>query len=129
MSDSIKKYNEITEGERRAMAIGQNGNDGLHYVQDDTSVKESPLFSIKVKKTLLSLNSLLNYKNDKYGNAALSPLKIFEGKCKVGQRLDDKLSRVKNSKGLKKNDVADLIGYLTLVCVEKGWENFDEFKD
>lgn len=40
MSDSIKKYMEITEGERRAMAIGQNGNDGLHYVQDDTSVKE-----------------------------------------------------------------------------------------
>jgi len=81
-------------------------------------------------KILSSINSLLEYKNEKYGNAALEPLGIFEGKCKVGQRLDDKLARVKNSKGdLKKNDVADLIGYLTLVCKEKGWENFDEFKD
>ena len=84
----------------------------------------------KFKKTLDSINSLLEYKNEKYGNAALEPLEIFEGKCKVGQRLDDKLARIKNSKeDLKKNDVADLIGYLTLVCVENGWDNFDEFKD
>lgn len=84
----------------------------------------------KFKQTLLSLNSLLDYKNKKYGNAALEPLGIFEGKCKVGQRLDDKLARIKNSeKQLQKNDVADLIGYLTLVCVENGWNNFDEFKD
>jgi hypothetical protein len=40
MSDSIKKYMEITEGERRAMAIAQNGNEGLHYEQDDTLPKK-----------------------------------------------------------------------------------------
>tara|TARA_R110002050_G_scaffold228195_1_gene363822 strand:+ start:471 stop:743 length:273 start_codon:yes stop_codon:yes gene_type:complete len=83
----------------------------------------------KFEKILVSINSLLEYKNKKYGNAALEPLNIFQGKCKVGQRLDDKLARVKNGNELKKNDVADLLGYLTLVCVEKGWENFDEFKD
>tara|TARA_R110002050_G_scaffold37987_2_gene94044 strand:+ start:1136 stop:1396 length:261 start_codon:yes stop_codon:yes gene_type:complete len=84
---------------------------------------------INFKETLESINSLLEYKNQKYGNAALEPLKIFQGKCKVGQRLDDKLARVKNADRLKKNDIADLIGYLTLVCVENGWDNFDEFKD
>lgn len=91
----------------------------------DDVTDEKPEF----KETLDSINSLLEYKNKKYGNAALSPLEIFQGKCKVGQRLDDKLARVKNSDSLKKNDIADLIGYLTLACVENGWNNFDEFKD
>lgn len=76
-----------------------------------------------------SISSLLEHKNRKYGNAALEPLDIFTGKCKVGQRLDDKLARVKNSSELKKNDVADLIGYLILTCKENNWTNFDEFKD
>jgi hypothetical protein len=80
-------------------------------------------------KTLNSLANLLKYKNEKYGNSALEPLQIFGNKCKVGTRLDDKLARVKNSNELKKNDIADLIGYLTLICVENNWSNFDEFKD
>ena len=76
-----------------------------------------------------SLNNLMDYKNEKYGNAALEPLNIFQGKTSLGQRLDDKVARVKNSDTLRKNDVGDLIGYLVLVCKEKGWENFDEFQD
>jgi hypothetical protein len=80
-------------------------------------------------KTLNSLSVLLKYKNEKYGNSALEPLQIFSNKCKVGTRLDDKLARVKNSDKLAKNDIADLIGYLTLICVENNWNNFDEFHD
>lgn len=76
-----------------------------------------------------SIASLLQYKNEKYGNSALEPLNVFQGKCKVGQRLDDKLARVKNNTTLQKNDVSDLIGYLFLVCKENNWTNFDEFKD
>ena len=76
-----------------------------------------------------SISSLLEYKNTKYGNSALEPLNVFKNKCKVGDRLDDKLSRVKNSSELKKNDVADIIGYLILTCKENNWTNFDEFKD
>lgn len=76
-----------------------------------------------------SIADLLEYKNEKYGNAVLDPLDIFKGKCKAGQRLDDKLSRVKNSSSLRKNDVADLIGYLVLTCKENGWTDFSEFKD
>lgn len=83
----------------------------------------------KFKKTTDSLASLLQYKNEKYGNSALKPLNVFANKTKVGQRLDDKLARIKNSDVLRKNDVADMLGYLLLVCEENGWDNFDEFKD
>lgn len=76
-----------------------------------------------------SIASLLEYKNNKYGNSALEPLNIFQGKCKVGHRLDDKLARVKNSSILSKNDVSDLIGYLILTCKENNWNNFDDQKD
>ena len=72
---------------------------------------------------------LLEYKNDKYGNAALNPLEIFGGKSGIGGRLDDKLARIKNSKELKKNDVSDCLGYLVLVCAENGWHDFTEFMD
>lgn len=72
---------------------------------------------------------LLKYKNKKYGNSALNPLNIFNGKSKVGQRADDKLSRIQNSDKLAKNDIVDLIGYLVLICEENDWRTFDEFKD
>lgn len=76
-----------------------------------------------------SICSLLEYKNEKYGNSALEPLQVFSGKTKLGTRLDDKLARIKNGTELRKNDVADCIGYLTLICAENGWDNFDELKD
>lgn len=76
-----------------------------------------------------SLKSLLEYKNKQYGNSALQPMKVFSGKCKVGHRIDDKLARVANSKELRTNDVVDILGYLVLVCKEKGWDNFDKFMD
>lgn len=76
-----------------------------------------------------SLKSLLDYKNKQYGNSALQPMKVFSGKCKVGQRIDDKLARVANSKELRTNDVVDILGYLVLVCKEKGWDNFNKFMD
>lgn len=93
---------------------------------DVTMIVEAPN---DFKQITDSIASLLQYKNEKYGNSALEPLNVFQGKCKVGQRLDDKLARVKNNDTLQKNDVADLIGYLFLVCKENEWNNFDEFKD
>lgn len=88
-------------------------------------IEDNPEFSTITS----SLASLLEYKNEKYGNAVLSSLDVFTGKCKAGTRIDDKLSRVKNGTELRKNDIADLIGYLVLTCKENGWDNFDEFKD
>ena len=88
--------------------------------------------SDKIQETLLSLNTLLQEKNKRYGNAALNPLGIFNKNSATEGiliRLDDKLQRVKNSDILRKNDIADLMGYLTLLCVEKEWTNFDELID
>lgn len=88
--------------------------------------------ALKIHETLNSLNHLLQEKNKNYGDAALTPLGIFNKNSATDGiliRLDDKLQRVKNSDILRKNDIADLMGYLTLLCVEKEWTNFDELID
>ncbi|GAB6276220.1 MAG: hypothetical protein SAMD01599839_07600 [Rectinema sp.] len=78
------------------------------------------------------MKALVLEKNKRYGNSALAPVRVFskldpgEGIC---VRLDDKLSRINNSKELRKNDVADLMGYLTLLCIAKGWRNFSDLVD
>jgi len=89
-----------------------------------------------VKKKIESLynnhKNLLLYKNKKYGNSALEPLGMFfkgDSTNSILIRLDDKLSRVKNNKELQKNDVSDLIGYLMLLCIDKGWTDFKEMED
>ena len=122
MSDTIKKFNEIY-GE----TVYERSTHGARIAIDINGLLEDKTPDFKTVTD--SIADLLKYKNLKYGNAALEPMSIFEGKTKVGQRLDDKLARVKNGEDLKKNDIADLIGYLTLVCVENNWSNFDEFKD
>ena len=86
----------------------------------------------KIKKVCDGLKEVLIEKNNRYGDSALNPLKVFSKNTAndgILQRLDDKLSRIKNSKELKKNDVADLIGYLVLLCVDKNWVDFKEFID
>jgi Na+-translocating ferredoxin:NAD+ oxidoreductase RnfD subunit len=77
-------------------------------------------------------NSLLQMQEAKdkaYGNSALKPLDIFAKHHNYGARLDEKLSRVQNSSELRKNDVADIIGGLVLICKDKGWTNFDDLID
>lgn len=76
-----------------------------------------------------SLAKMQNAKNKAYGESALQPLNIFAKHHNYGSRLDEKLARVKNSKKLKKNDVADLIGGLMLICKDNNWDNFDDLID
>ncbi|MDR1338187.1 MAG: hypothetical protein LBJ73_04140 [Rickettsiales bacterium] len=86
----------------------------------------------QIAKVCEAMKDLLVYKNKRYGNSALAPLNIFsrlDSTNSIGVRLDDKLSRIKNSDSLRKNDVSDLIGYLVLLCVSKGWSDFSEFMD
>src|SRR5690606_30169554 len=97
-------------------------NNGIREAESRKGVRD-------FKSITDSIADLLEYKNTKYGNAVLEPLQIFSGKCKAGTRLDDKLGRIKNSGELRKNDVADLIGYLILTCKENNWTDFSEFKD
>lgn len=86
----------------------------------------------EIKKVSDALHDLLQYKNAKYGDSAINPIKVFSkvnAETGLLQRLDDKIARITNSPELRKNDIADVMGYLILLCVVKEWDNFDEFKD
>jgi hypothetical protein len=88
--------------------------------------------NIEIAQVYTALNDLSQYKNSKYGNSGLEPINVFskaDAETGLLQRIDDKVARIKNSPELRKNDVSDMIGYLVLLCVKKGWTNFDEFKD
>ena len=85
-----------------------------------------------IVKTHDRLCDLQIYKNQKYGDSALNPICAFSKLDAIDGlkvRLDDKLSRVVNSDELRKNDIADIIGYLVLICINQGWDDFEEFKD
>jgi hypothetical protein len=79
------------------------------------------------------ITDLLLYKHEQYGQSALDPLNIFPQEDPVSSifsRLNDKLARIKHSgANLRFNDVADLMGYLNLLCCAKGWTDFTQFKD
>lgn len=70
-----------------------------------------------------AVKSLLLEKNRKYGNSALEPARIFSKASPVEQifvRIDDKLTRIKNSQPDEDEDVVqDLIGYLILLRVAR----------
>jgi len=73
-------------------------------------------------------------KNRRYGDSALSPLGCFSKLSadeSIRIRLDDKLKRISNAQtaDLRKNDVADIIGYLSLLCVSRGWTDFQDLID
>ena len=89
-----------------------------------------------ITKTCDGIAHLLIGKNERYGNSALEPMRVFsradpaEG---ILVRLDDKLSRIKYASNegnlLRKNDIADMMGYLVLYCVKQGWMDFDDLID
>lgn len=80
-------------------------------------------------------------KNKRYGNSALAPLGVFANTARMADpdlsiatkeiltRLDDKLSRIRNADELRKNDIADLMGYASLLCVACGWTDFSDQVD
>jgi hypothetical protein len=80
-------------------------------------------------KAYASLARMQNEKNKRYGESALKPLDIFAKHHPYGSRIDEKLSRVKNSDVLRKNDLADIIGGIMLICKENGWDNFEDLID
>ena len=69
------------------------------------------------------VKELLLYKNQKYGNSALEPARIFSKANAVEQllvRIDDKLNRIHKGAGLIGEDedvIMDLIGYLVLLKI------------
>ena len=84
----------------------------------------------KIIEITEAIRDLLLYKNEKYGDSALKPKRIFHKGNVVSSiliRLDDKLSRVmeNNDQLPRVNDVADIIGYCTLLLIGMGVEKAD----
>lgn len=85
-----------------------------------------------IETTFENFSRFLIEKNKRYGNSALNPPCIFSNATANNQlcnRLDDKLSRIKHSEELRKNDVADVFGYIALLMIQKGWTSFDDLLD
>lgn len=83
-----------------------------------------------------SMKDLLLYKNEKYGDSALSPKNIFykgNSTNSILIRLDDKIGRIKNNPDStpRINDVCDVIGYcvLLLASMNVTSEDIAKFKD
>jgi hypothetical protein len=97
--------------------------------KDDINLTESQLDIIACMD---SMKEFLLEKNRRYGDSALHPKRIFS-KAPIDEqiriRLDDKLSRIENSKELRKNDICDTIGYLVLFAVSKKWVDFKDLLD
>lgn len=74
----------------------------------------------KIKMVCDNMKNLLLYKNEKYGDSALSPNNVFykgDATNSIKIRLDDKIGRVKNCQETRVNDVADIIGYCVLLLI------------
>ncbi len=83
----------------------------------------------KISKIYDSLKAFSLEKNRRYGDSALNPIKIFSkanASNSILIRLDDKVSRIKNSDKIRKNDVCDIMGYLMLYCAANDWLDFSD---
>lgn len=90
----------------------------------------------KIKEITNAIQDLLLYKNQKYGDSALNPNNVFfkgDATNSILIRLDDKIGRIKSNTEDKPrvNDVADIIGYCTLLLISMGVsaEDIAKFKD
>ena len=88
--------------------------------------------TVQIDKLFENFAAFLKEKNHRYGDSALNPAMIFSDSpadTQICTRLDDKLNRIKVSKELKKNDVADVFGYVALLMIQRGWLSFDDLLD
>lgn len=90
----------------------------------------------KIHEIIGAMKDLLLYKNQKYGDSAINPKKIFykgDSTNSILIRLDDKIGRVMSNTDEKPrvNDVCDIIGYCTLLLISMGVtaEDIAKFKD
>ena len=90
----------------------------------------------KIREITNAMQDLLLYKNNKYGDSAINPKKVFykgDATNSILIRLDDKLGRVMSNTEAKPrvNDVCDIIGYCTLLLISMGVtpEDIAKFKD
>lgn len=119
------------------------GKNNSHLKQDDFNIsnfiQDTMIEKLKEKNNTATIESVcdalkefLLAKNKNYGNSATEPVRIFS-KSNANEgilvRMDDKLSRIKNSDSLRSNDLVDLCGYLVLLLKNNGWDNFMDMVD
>lgn len=141
MAKRLIGFNMETEEERKKRAIR---NDIKTPSIDPSKYKKTPKVPYKIvtetqqkiKDILSGMTDLLLYKNKKYGDSAINPKKIFykgDSTNSILIRLDDKIGRVMSNTEDKPrvNDVADIIGYCTLLLVSMGItsEDLKKFMD
>ncbi len=98
---------------------------GLGFVAVKNEIKRT--FQKEVHEVLMELETLLVSKNEKYGNSALEPKRIFSNANPVEQikvRIDDKLSRMSAGTSDNEDTVQDLMGYLVLLKIAEKKPNF-----
>ena len=77
----------------------------------------------EIAKICEDVKELLLYKNSKYGNSAIDPIRVFSKSDNTEQllvRIDDKLNRIKHGENILYDDedvIQDLIGYLVLLKI------------
>lgn len=125
-----KHLDEVVNFVKQHFARVENFKNYLkaHVLKTDTQEK--------IAAILDGMKDLLLYKNQKYGDSAINPKKIFykgDSTNSILIRLDDKLGRVMSNPDEKPriNDVADIIGYCTLLLISMGVtpEDLAKFKD
>lgn len=75
---------------------------------------------VLIRTECQNLADMLCEKNRKYGNSALEPLRVFSRANPIEQirvRIDDKLSRMRNTGTEDEDVVLDLLGYLILLRI------------
>ena len=107
----------------------------------DPDKYETEVVNNDIDKVYKGMSDLVAEKNRRYGNSVMEPIGIFTNLVSENNseslngiliRLGDKLKRIKNAEkicNLRKNDVSDLIGYLSFLCVEQGWTEFEDLID
>ena len=116
-NQTLKKNNESCKCKNTHVSFSD--------VSGDNEMEKDSFF----KRAYNSLCRMQEEKDKKYGNSALKPFDIFAKHHAYGARIDEKLARVKYSDELRKNDVADIIGGLMLLCKENDWDSFDDLID
>lgn len=112
-----------------------SGVDTVWWWESDMFEKEEKIIDPSldsISETCSALARFLQAKNKNYGDSARNPMRVFSKADSLDGmlvRMDDKLSRIKNSSKLKRNDCIDLMGYLMLYCTAQGWTDFDDMID
>ena len=124
----------------RIVLTDRTGKKNYYGVSSSNTMKNKETEQIttqdKIADVLDGMKDLLLYKNEKYGDSAINPKKVFykgDSTNSILIRLDDKIGRVMSNpeETPRINDTVDIIGYCTLLLISMGVTSHDlaQFKD